>query len=515
MKRLRYILLLAAFAFVGCAKEEEPLFGGTDNGLISLSVTANGVTYDASISGDKITLSAPVGADLSGAVATYALCEHASILPEPTAIKDWNSQHVFRIKSHAKTPREYTYTVSRSEVAQSGNVQLLTQTDVEKFAKLGITVINGNLVIGSDSKPVKDSIVNLEQLSSVKEVRYNIIVNRSFAGGTLRGLERIEKCGGLHLGTTASAVEFPALSGISIDMPMLQSVGDMVLNSHSIKSLSFEKLESTATLYIASNSLVTLNLPTLKETVGVLSFANSAGSANSILAQLSFPKLEKVGGKLSLQYFSGLTEVGFPKLNYVGGSVDVALNSGTLETLAFPELATVNGAVVIESAPGLLQLEIPKIKQMTSFIFNKSSYGSYPLERLDLSALETLTDELYIRNIPIENLTIANLKEVGGEVTFWDLKLATKISLPSIKKIGKRLQLYSTVKLRSLDLSTLDTLSKLELVGCVSLSAIKSPVAMGNLTLNYASSAECVTPIFDGLQSIDGTLTLSNDNKIT
>lgn len=510
--RVFSLLLVFGLLLAGCTKDE-PLFDGTDNGLSSFSITANGVTYQAAITDSQIILSVPQGTDLSNAAVNYELCEHAAIVPNPATILDWNSQYVFRVRSYSKTPREYTYTVLRTDVAKAGNVQLLTQTDVDNFIKLGITRIDGNLTIGSDSKPVQDSIVNLEGLSALKEVRYNIIVHRSFAGGTLNGLHHVERCGGIQIGTATSPIVFPALSGLSLSFPVLKSTGDIVVNSASVKSVSFDQLESVSSFFLAANSIVAIKAPMLKEAVGGLSLENSSSSTNSILPELSFPMLEKVGGKLSLQYFSGLTAVNLPKLTYVGGDVNLSLNAGTLEALSFPELATVGGSVIVERAPGLLKFAMPKVQKITSLIYNKSSYGTYPLERIDFSALETIDKEVYLRGIALESLSLPKLAIVGTDFVLWDLKLVTSISIPSIRKIGNKFQLYSTALLENIDISTLDTLGTLEFIGCLSLAKVKTPAVVGNVIINYASNATCPTPEFEGLDRIDGKFEFANASQ--
>lgn len=492
---------------------EEQLFDGTDNSLTSFSITSHNITYNASISGDKITLSVPKGVDLSAGEVKYELCEHASIIPDPTTINNWNSQHVFRIKSYSKTPREYTYTVLRTEVSQSGNIQLTTQTDVDNFAALGITVIDGNLIIGTDSKPVEDSIINLESLRSIKEVRYNITVNRSFAGNTLEGLENIEKCGGLHIGSTTSQITLPAITGVTIDLPSLKASGDIILNSSSIKSISFDRLEYASSFFVSSNSVATLKAPLLKETASSLNIVNNSSSINSTLPELSLPELEKIGGNFSIQYFSVMNTIGVNKLTYVGGDINMSLNSGTLEEIHFPELSTVMGTIIIERAPGVVKLGLPKIKHAVSFIYNKSSYGNYPLENLDLSSLEAVDNEIYIRGAALESINLPHLTTIGGDLTLWDLKTMTCVDIPSIKKIGNRFQLYNPTLLPYLDISTLEILDKLELTGCLSLKTVKSPIDIANLTLNYASNVNCVTPKFEGLQNINGKLEFLSDSK--
>ena len=154
--------------------------------------------YHAAISGDRITLTVPVGVDLTGATVSYELCEQATIKPDPASITDWNNDQAFRVTSYNQSWGSYTYTVSRSQIVNNGNVTLLTQADVEAFAASGVTVVDGNLTIGAAGATSPfDTIRDLSALSGLTEVRYNLTINNTFGGKSLAGLDNLTRVGGL------------------------------------------------------------------------------------------------------------------------------------------------------------------------------------------------------------------------------------------------------------------------------------------------------------------------------
>jgi hypothetical protein len=506
-------LLCVALLAIACEKEDTSnLFEGTDNHITSFVIKKGEVSYTASITADKITVTVPVNENLAGFTADCQLCGNATIQPDPATVTDWESEQRFRVKSHSGKVRDYIYSVVRSEISHAGNVTLLTQADVDAFAASGSTIIDGNLIIGSAGKPdAATAIVNLDGLSSIKEVKYHIIINSSFAGTNLDGLGNVEKCGGFYIGTTAAKI---ALSNkMPVTLPSLTVAGDVILHSDSIQSVSFAQLQSVSNFQLSSKTAASASLPVLKEVAGNLSLTNASSAINSELTTLSFPQLTSIGGSLVMQYFSGLASAGFDKLNYVGGGIEVSLNANTLEELDFPELVTANGIITVERAPGLLSLSFPKVKRITSFIFNKTSYGNYPLTSLDFSSLETIADEFYIRGIPMETVNLPKLKSAGGNVTVWALNSMTEFNVPELEELGGKLQFYSANLIESLDLSRLIVLGELDLTGCLNLPTVKAPRKIGNITINYSSNALCPTPIFNGLDSIAGTFTLTSANN--
>lgn len=502
-------VLLSACTKTTIEEGEDNPFNGTDNHLTSFALKVGNETYVATLTGENINITVPVNTSLAGAKAEYELCEQATILPDPATITEWDKDQTFRVKSYKGEARDYTYSVKWSEIPHEGNILLLTQADVDAFAKSGATLIDGNLIIGSAATAdPKTAIVSLEGLKAVKEVTSQIIINNSFSGTDLKGLEHIERCSGFYIGNATAATTFA--QEVVVSLPALTVTGDLILNNNSIKSVSMPKLTSVGNLLVTSKEIASLELPLLKEVAGDLSVKNPSTIINNVLTEVKFTELVSVGGSLSMQYFPSIAKAEFPKLTYVGGGIDVQLNSSTFEELSFPVLETANGIINIERAPALATINLPKVKQVSSFIFNKVSYGKYPLKSLNLAALENIENEFYLRDVPMESISLPALKSVGGNMTLWGVQSMTTLEMPALTQVKGKFNLSSANLLQSLDLSKLTELGAIDLTGCLKLEKVKSPTEIGSVTVNFASNADCPLPLFEGLETVREDFVLSS-----
>lgn len=502
-------VLLSACTKTTIEGGEDNPFNGTDNHLTSFAIKVGNETYVATLTGENINITVPVNTSLAGAKAEYELCEQAIILPDPATITEWDKDQTFRVKSYKGESRNYTYSVKWSEIPHEGNILLLTQADVDAFAKSGATLIDGNLIIGSAATAdPKTAIVSLEGLKAVKEVTSQIIINNSFSGTDLKGLEHIERCSGFYIGNATAATTFA--QEVVVSLPALTVTGDLILNNNSIKSVSMPKLTSVGNLLVTSKEIASLELPLLKEVAGDLSVKNPSSVINNVLMEIKFTELVSVGGSLSMQYFPSIAKAEFPKLTYVGGGIDVQLNSTTFEELNFPVLETANGIINIERAPALATINLPKVKQVNSFIFNKVSYGKYPLKSLNLAALENIENEFYLRDVPMESISLPALSRVGGNMTLWGVQSMTTLEMPALTQIKGKFNLSGANLLPSLDLSKLTELGAIDLTGCLKLEKVKSPKEIGSVTVNFASNADCPLPLFEGLETVREDFSLSS-----
>lgn len=504
-----FAVILSACTKTTVEEGEDNPFNGTDNHLTSFALKVGNETYVATLTGENINITVPVNTSLAGAKAEYELCEQATILPDPATITEWDKDQTFRVKSYKGEARDYTYSVKWSEIPHEGNILLLTQADVDAFAKSGATLIDGNLIIGSAATAdPKTAIVSLEGLKAVKEVTSQIIINNSFSGTDLKGLEHIERCSGFYIGNATAATTFA--QEVVVSLPALTVTGDLILNNNSIKSVSMPKLTSVGNLLVTSKEIASLELPLLKEIAGDLSVKNPSSVINNVLMEIKFTELVSVGGSLSMQYFPSIAKAEFPKLTYVGGGIDVQLNSSTFEELSFPVLETANGIINIERAPALATINLPKVKQVNSFIFNKVSYGKYPLKSLNLAALENIENEFYLRDVPMESISLPALNSVGGNMTLWGVQSMTTLEMPALTQIKGKFNLSSANLLPSLDLSKLTELGAIDLTGCLKLEKVKSPKEIGSVTVNFASNADCPLPLFEGLETVREDFALSS-----
>lgn len=95
MKKL-CLLLLAALAATGCNEDSaSEIFSGKDNHIASFALTKDGVTYDAVISQNRITVTVPYNVSLAGATATYELSEKLRYNPHPRPLRIGNRSGSF------------------------------------------------------------------------------------------------------------------------------------------------------------------------------------------------------------------------------------------------------------------------------------------------------------------------------------------------------------------------------------------------------------------------------------
>ena len=88
-------------------------------------------------------------------------------------------------------------------------------SEVAAFIESGVTIIKGNLIIGSNAENA-EIINDITGLSILKEVEGNIIIKNSFTGGTLTGLDNITSIGGLLIGSEENPLQDTSLEMISM-----------------------------------------------------------------------------------------------------------------------------------------------------------------------------------------------------------------------------------------------------------------------------------------------------------
>lgn len=94
------IICCLALLCTACSEEKTELPWGSDNYIVSFSLTTGADTYPAVIRDGRITVSIPYNVSLEGAQVSYELCEHASIYPDPATVADWNQEWQFLVSSY-------------------------------------------------------------------------------------------------------------------------------------------------------------------------------------------------------------------------------------------------------------------------------------------------------------------------------------------------------------------------------------------------------------------------------
>lgn len=226
---IKTILFLLATIFAYSCDKDESDFTGKDCYISSFRLKQGDITLSAAISSGNIVITAPEKLSLSGAAATITLSENASIDPRPADIVDWDAEQTFTVTSYNGIKSTCRYHVERNVISKEGDVVLLTQADVETLAALEPTLINGSLTVGAATG--KDSIYTLEPLASLKTITYDLIINATYAGENLAGLENLEKVGSLQI-VQAKKLKIA-------DLPKLSAVmSDFIVNQSFIKTLT-------------------------------------------------------------------------------------------------------------------------------------------------------------------------------------------------------------------------------------------------------------------------------------
>ena len=189
-------------------------------------LSVNDKTYDAVIENNTITMTVPYTVSLDGAKASFIYTPSAKIFPDPTSITDWNTERTFRVTSFNGATNDYTYVVVKDEIRSEGDVELKKNSEVAAFIESGVTIIKGNLIIGSDAENA-ENISDISGLSIIKEVEGTITIKNSYTGGTLTGLDNITKIGGLSIGSE----ENPAANE-TLEMVSMTKLNEVTGNIH-------------------------------------------------------------------------------------------------------------------------------------------------------------------------------------------------------------------------------------------------------------------------------------------
>lgn len=496
MNKFRIILLTISFitVMVSCNNDDID-FKGTDNLVASFALEKEGTKYYAMITADSIIVSVPKNVSLAGATPGVIISEKATIIPDPASVTDWDQDMEFTVKAYNGTQTIYKYVVKHKEWVHNGNVKLQSQADVDAFATLGYTTLDGSLYIATEANA--DTIKSLAALSQLKSIKYEFQIGENFKGNNLDGLENLENAATIAIGNRYRAkmdslthVALPSLKSVNntlsvlasgtktIDFPVLQSVGgDFRVQNDSLYSCNTPALETVGGEYNLwyTRNLSTISVPELKK-VGTFSIASVQG-----LVSVELPKLKEAITRFRIASTPKLKKVYVPVMER-SGSLELEGNS-VIEEADFSSLAVVDGRVdlyyvkvpvnlrSLTTVKGLLM--IPQTDDFSIFGALKSVEGSLSIyvapNCMSLAGFESLTTVG-------ENLTVS-----GGS----DYNLSDLSGLRSLTTIGKNLTVNGFQKITGLsDLTSLSTVGEamdIRRLGITHLSSVNLPEKLKNL----------------------------------
>lgn len=441
-----WIMLSALFTFTACEKDP---FNGTDNYMLEFALqTAEGETFNGDISDHLIQINIPSNRETDQLTAKYTVSEMATVSPNPETVKDWSSEQTFTVTSYNGTPRPYTVKVMKTDVIMSESVYLRTDEDVAAFAAKEINIVNGNLIIGAPAGT--DSISNIDALTGLKEVRYQIIINTTYKGIDLNGLRNLQKAGSLSIQGTfkqLTKIELPALENIQsvlsisseeitdILLPQFNTAGNIRFILPKLEQLNLEQLTSTKEVNIRSaNRLKTIHLPSLvKANLLHIEKCNT-------LESIQLPSLMNVEETLRIVHNSSLTDL---------SCINKIENAQRIEISSCPQLTSLKPVFGMLKTLGDLSVsDLPQIKDELD-LSHVSIHGSVRIIRcLHVSAIllpEKIGDTFELNLASDESQTV--LPHITGVAECQNFQISNapgikEMVLPSsLKKIAKRLYL--------------------------------------------------------------------------
>lgn len=513
-----FIILLAAglLALTGCS-EDDSNFTGEDCYFVSFSLTIDGVVYPAKIIEKEILVEIPYGVDVSKAEVSYSLNENATLLPDPASVKDWTSDQLFRVQAFNKNFSTFTYSFSFTDVTATENVILLTQAEVDEFAGKNINKIDGNLIIGERVSSVGEGeeIANLDGLSSITSVKYNIIINNSFAGTDLNGLLNLQKAGGLYLGSATN--EANPQKRIEIAFSNLESVGNVIINSDSVMSISFPKVENLADVYIGSRFLTDIEFPNLQNCYGNFIMNGSrqqypsAQNSNLALNAILLPKLGAVSGNFSLNSLMKLSVLSVESLQAIYGNCEVkSLNA--LELINFPMLERIDGDFTMTGNSEISKILAPELVSVRSINFSNGSTYSIKVEDVILSNLTHVQKGLTLAYLGSKKMELPKLEDVGESIVLQNASNLLSFDIPLLKAC-KSIRFTGVNLIESADFSKIENLEKVEIYNSGAIESLFLPKSIsGDLTISASGNNDSFID-FGNLELVGGILSIENFSK--
>ena len=411
------IICCLALLCTACSEEKTELPWGSDNYIVSFSLTTGADTYPAVIRDGRITVSIPYNVSLEDAQVSYELCEHASIYPDPATVADWDQEWQFLVSSYDnQNDRTYLYTVERTDIATDGSLTLRTQAEVDAFARSGINTVEGNLTIGGEDE--ENPVTNLDGLKNLVSVRCDLTITAAYTGETLAGLENLTTCESLRIGSAAH----PNETLRQLSLPALKEIkGDLCICGTALQTTDFKSLQSVAGHFVLqSDALLQLTADELTTVAGNMTLIGTiADEAKAPCEQMYFPKLQRIDGTLTLSRFD--------RLSGLGTTFGVLTQAGALRyehlalanTFEFPLIGT-TGDITVTDCPILRSVLLPALTDAGSLEIT----GCPAIETLSFPKAERFDGDVSLATLPaIKDFGefLPALKAISGDLSIDDL----------------------------------------------------------------------------------------------
>ncbi|MFA8434812.1 MAG: hypothetical protein ACEPOZ_09890 [Marinifilaceae bacterium] len=496
-------IVISLFALIIClcsCSEDDIPFEGKDNYISFFQLEKDGTQYKGLITDNKINIEVAENIDLTNAKVEYAISELSTITPDPKTITDWEKPVEFTVSSYNEEEKTYLFSIIKKEVVNQGDIELLSQADVDAFASTGATKIDGNLIIGK--------VENLEVLNKITEVSKSIIIQDSCSLENFDALTNLTKAGNIYFGTIDSP--FAPKQDLNINFKSLVDVGEILVNTAKIKTVAFPSLKNAYSITINSNSVDTIVFSSLDNVFGNISIQSERNTSiegpNKALTNIKLNTLTTVLGSITFNQLHSTEQIDLSKLTTVGGSLSVS-DLIVANNIKLDALTSVDNALKFIRLDGLVRLSLPKLTQAGSFEV-EGAWGAAALEEINLPELTLVNNILSLTRVNTQALAFPKLATVGEALKLSNVEPVTSIDISNLTSC-KTMDIDGIEKITSLDLSNISNLEAVTIIGAYVLEDLTLPQTIRELTLNGGSMATNF-PELKGIETVSDKFEISN-----
>jgi len=436
-----YYSFLILFALLSCKKEID--FENNDNYISTFSIVNQSEIYIGNIINDTIYLNIPNDIDIKEFKACIETSPDVSISPDPTIVKDWEQQNSINITSESGIEHIYQIKINRRN---QKDIFLTTQEEVDKFASIDISTIEGNLIIGRSFG--NDSITDLSALKNIKKITYNLTINPTYNGNSLSTLENLTSVGGLIITEGNNNLE-------TVDVPNLIYIkSDLIINKcDNISSINIQKLKSIGNNLIITNSknITSINAPSL-----TIVSNNIIITQCNRLNEIILSKLNRVYNDLKIEWCRTLENLEIQSIEHIGKSL--SLDNLNIDNISLQNLNTVSESVKIRQCGNLKELILPKFKSPNCNV--EIEYNDL-IKTIRIPEIEEINNLLIVNSKNLTKLEIPKISVVNGNLKLYSLNELPDIStFANLSYVGKEVSIEYLYKIKNIRIPELSTVGK-------------------------------------------------------
>lgn len=207
----------------------------------------------------------------------------------------------------------------------------------------------------------------------MKEVSGTVLINPTYKGTSVAGLENLERAGALKIaGRIGTNGAFGNKELEHIELSQLKMVGgDLYLSADTLRTLNLPKLESVGgTLTLQAIHFKQLEFPALEIIGKDITFAGRQNGTLELTEEVSFPALKTLGNQLTLKSYKKVKKINFPALV---SAATISLESlSDLEDVFFSSLEEISYSFSLQyPMNNLNEVSLPKLTKANSMrIYN-------------------------------------------------------------------------------------------------------------------------------------------------